>query len=103
MSLTSNVLFSPMNRFGFHKDLLMKYSPEFKNKDKAPYYIPTRAEVFKMPIHELVPVLKHWFENAPKELRPSQKQKNDVIELLKKRRDAAEITEQIEVIRSIPV
>lgn len=97
MSLTSNGLFSPMNRFGIHKSVLMAYSPDYADPTKVECYVPTRAEVFKMPLRQLKPILCHWFQKAPQSLAASQEQKAAVIKLLKSRYDAeqnaAEITE----------
>lgn len=101
MSLTSNGLFNPMNRFGFHKDILMAYSPDYKDKEKVECYVPSRADVFRLPISELKPILKKWFKEAPESLVPSIDQKRTVIDLLKKRTDAKEIKNDISEIEMI--
>lgn len=88
MSLTSNGLFSPMNRFGFHKDVLKAYSPDYADPDKVDCYVPTRAEVFKMQPEKLFPMLRKWFYHAPPDLTPSDEQKTAVIKLLRSRHDA---------------
>ncbi|MCG8667863.1 MAG: hypothetical protein MI867_00490 [Pseudomonadales bacterium] len=101
MSLTSNGLFNPMNRFGFHKDTLLSYSPDYKDKTKVDCYVPSRADVFRMPIDELKPILIKWFTKAPDILTPSDQQKESVLELMKKRRDADNIASEISDISSL--
>ncbi len=101
MSLTSNGLFNPMNRFGFRKEQLLAYSPDYKDRTKVDCYVPSRADVFRLPIGELQPILAKWFTDAPSELTPSDSQKNAVIELMKKRLDASEIAKQINEIESL--
>lgn len=91
MSLTSNGLFSPMNRFGIHHDVLKTYSPDYANADKVECYVPTRAEVFTWPAGKLFPVLRKWFYHAPPELAPTEVQKAEVIKLLRSRQDADEL------------
>lgn len=101
MSLTSNGLFSPMNRFGIHKNILLAYSPDYANPEKVECYVPTRTEVFKMPMAKLKPILLNWFSNAPTELEPAKDQKQAVIKLLKSRYDTAEIAEDIRELESL--
>ena len=88
MSLTSNGLFSPMNRFGLHKDVLKAYSPDYADPEKVDCYVPTRAEVFQMAPEKLFPILRKWFYHAPRELSPSEAQKAEVINLLRRRFDS---------------
>lgn len=103
MSLTSNGLFHPKNRFGFHTELLKEFCPDYKDKHKAEYYIPTRAEVFQLKMEVLKPILVHWFTEAPDQLHPSPEQKSAVIALLKKRFDANKFVSEIAELESIQV
>ena len=101
MSLTSNGLFNPMNRFGFHKDTLLAYSPDYKDQTKVDCYVPSRADVFRMPMANLKPILVKWFTSAPKELTPSDSQKKAVVELLNKRKDADAIQSEIKEVETL--
>lgn len=101
MSLTSNGLFSPMNRFGFHKRVLLQYSPHYADPAKVDCYIPTRAEVFRMRADSLFPLLQRWFTEAPEILAPSPEQKEAVLKLLRSRYDASAITGEIEELEKL--
>lgn len=101
MSLTSNGLYSPMNRFGFHKRVLMAYSPDFADSTKVDCYIPTRAEVFRMDATALIPMLEHWFSHAPAVLTPNREQKEAVIKLLKTRYDAESLNQEIDALEQL--
>lgn len=101
MSLTSNGLFNPMNRFGYTKTQLLAYSCDYRDRSKVDFYIPTRNDVFKMPLQELQPILLRWFTDAPATLIPTEKQKRTVVSLLKLRRDRDQITGQIQEIESL--
>lgn len=101
MSLTSNGLFNPMNRFGFTKTQLLAYSADYADRQRVDCYVPTRNDVFKMPINELHPILVKWFTMAPTSLTPTEKQKNTVIALLKQRQDREQIAKQIERIAEL--
>lgn len=98
MSLTSNGLFNPMNRFGFTKTQLLAYSADYADRQRVDCYVPTRNDVFKMPMNELQPILMKWFTMAPASLTPTVQQKNTVIALLKQRQDREHIAEQIHMI-----
>lgn len=98
MSLTSNGLFNVMNRFGYHKSRLLSYSSDYADRSKVDCYIPTRKEVYELPIAELQPIVANWFQNAPVELVPSEQQKKAVIALLRIRHDHAAIAENIQAI-----
>lgn len=101
MSLTSNGLFNPMNRFGFTKAQLLAYSEHYKDRSKVECYIPTRNDVFKMPMQELMPVLQQWFTRAPPALVPSEQQKRTVVSLLKLRPDRDAIAADISALEGI--
>lgn len=94
MSLTSG-MYNPMSRFGFHKEYLLKHSPNYKNQAEAECYIPTRLEVFQNPMEKVEPILRHWFQDAPEPLIPSCEQRNKVITLLRKRPDASKFADAI--------
>jgi LytS/YehU family sensor histidine kinase len=97
MSLTSG-LFNPKNRFGFHKAFLQAQSADFADRHKAPCYIPTRLEVYRMPMAELQPILQNWFNHAPAELAPSAQQRKAVMDLLRMRSDREQIAPVIAVL-----
>ncbi|MCG8313979.1 MAG: hypothetical protein MI976_12245 [Pseudomonadales bacterium] len=103
MSLTSNGLFHPKNRFGFHTDLLSGLCPDYQDRAKAECYIPTRAEVFQLKMTEIKPILIHWFKYSPEPLHPTAEQKQAVIELLKKRFDAQKCATDIAELESIRI
>lgn len=89
MSLTSNGLFNPMNRFGFTKQQLLAYSPDYADRTKVDFYVPTRNDVYKLPQDELVPLLERWISQAPAQLRPNPQQVRSVVMLIKLRKDYA--------------
>ena len=100
MSMTSNGLFAAMNRFGFTKEQLLAYSPFYADRTRVECYIPTRTEVYRMAIDELLPVLETWFGRAPEALRPSPQQIRQVIALLRTRHDKTGIAERINDLES---
>jgi hypothetical protein len=101
MSLTSNGLFNPMNRFGYTKTQLLAYSCDYRDRSKVDFYIPTRNDVFSMPIQELQPILVRWFTAAPETLVPTEKQKRTVVSLLKQRKDRDQISGQIQDVEGL--
>ncbi len=95
MSLTSNGLFNPMHRFGIHKSVLLSYSKDFQDRNKVECYVPTRNDVFRLPLNELEPILTHWFTQAPPELTPNDKQRKAVTDLLRLRKDGQKFNKLI--------
>lgn len=101
MSLTSNGLFHGQNRFGIHKDVLLAYSPDYKDRTKVDCYVPSRTEVFGMAIAELRPILEVWFTQAPEALTPSAAQKAEVLKLLRLRMDKNAIQADITALEQL--
>lgn len=101
MSLTSNGLFHGQNRFGISKETLLAYSPDYTDPAKVDCYVPSRNDVFRMPMTTLVPILERWFTSAPLPLRPSPTQRREVLKLMRLRMDSDKIQAEIDAMAAL--
>lgn len=69
-----------------------KWAKKYKKKCQYHTQVPTRKEVQNLPVEELKPLLTGWLVHSPTEIIPSAFQIELVLELLRERDDAAELS-----------